>query len=140
MGKKVVRMKPEDLDRLPAPAAETQEELAQREERARAEEVRRPLLDLVRDELSIAIAVRSFRSRGDLAAYWTDVCGHSPKAVAPLLGMSPTAVRVAKWKALKDAECLNDHADGQGQPCAHRRGEMTWDEIAASLVAKFRRK
>jgi hypothetical protein len=96
--------------------------------RARLRELQRPFSEEVK--------LLDFLQKGYLAAFLTDV-GRLPRTVvAAMLGLSPTAVGVAKWKVLADHPCGIEKGRCEGvTDCAHQHGANLCTEIVRRIAS-----
>lgn len=74
--------------------------------------------------------------RGDICAYWLDVHRLPPVFVADFLGVTATAIRVHRCRALVKHPCGSVRGQCSGAAgCAHERGKRTQHRVVRSLTA-----
>ncbi len=77
----------------------------------------------------------SHDERGDVCAYWVDVCHYSYTAVAARLEMSLGAVKVCRCRALANHPCGSVRGQCSGaEGCAHERGKHAQYRVVRNIA------
>jgi hypothetical protein len=107
-------------------------------EEGRREKETADMEERIRVLIEKELAALAPRQRGELAAYWIDVCKDEPDEVARALryNVTTSAVRVAKLRALRSYPCGS--TPGNCTPgCAHIVGEEVWKAIIRRVISEL---